>query len=199
MCSSMSDSYAFPGKALIISAPSGAGKTTLISYLRAHFSQLAFSVSACSRSPRPGEQDGKAYYFLSVTEFQRRIDRGDFIEWEEVYPGMFYGTLYDEVRSLWANGKVVLFDIDVKGALTLKQKFGSTALTIFIKPPSLEALRERLSLRATNTPDDVEQRIARAELELQHADRFDCVIINDVLEQAQQQILGIVSNFLASK
>ena len=155
MCSSMSDSYAFPGKALIISAPSGAGKTTLISYLRAHFSQLAFSV--------------------------------------------FYGTLYDEVRSLWANGKVVLFDIDVKGALTLKQKFGSTALTIFIKPPSLEALRERLSLRATNTPDDVEQRIARAELELQHADRFDCVIVNDVLEQAQQQILGIVSNFLASK
>jgi guanylate kinase len=185
------------GQALVFSAPSGSGKTTLINHLRALYPHLRFSVSACSRAPRPGEIDGESYYFLSAAEFKRRVERGDFLEWEEVYEGNYYGTLRSEVQRLWARKEVVLFDVDVKGALNLKRALGDLALTIFIAPPSREALRQRLEARATETPESLAKRLERYDLEMAQKEHFDRVVINDNLERAQEELTTIVGAFLA--
>jgi guanylate kinase len=185
------------GQALIFSAPSGAGKTTLINYLRSLYPNLQFSVSASSRAPRPGEKDGEAYYFLSATEFMRRVERGDFLEWEEVYEGLYYGTLRSEVQRLWARKEVVLFDIDVKGAFNLKRSLGDLALTIFIAPPSREVLRERLLARGTETEESLIKRLERFDWEMSQKEQFDCLIINDDLEKAKKELESYVSHFLS--
>ncbi|MGP1362298.1 MAG: guanylate kinase [Bacteroides sp.] len=185
------------GKALVFSAPSGSGKTTLISHLQTIYPQLRFSVSATSRAPRDGEKDGEAYYFLSAVEFQRRIERGDFIEWEEVYEGNFYGTLRSEVQRLWARKEVVLFDIDVKGAFNLKRVLGDLALTIFIAPPSREVLRARLIARGSETEESLIKRLERYDLEMQEMSQFDRVVVNDNLEKAKRDLEAAVKDFLA--
>lgn len=185
------------GQALVFSAPSGSGKTTLINYLRGLYPQLSFSVSACSRPPRAGETDGVSYYFLSESEFRRRVERGDFLEWEEVYEGNYYGTLRSEVQRLWARREVVLFDVDVKGALNLKKALGDLALTIFIAPPSREALRTRLLARGSETEASLAKRLDRYDWEMLQKEHFDNVVVNDNLEQAQQELKEIVAAFLA--
>ncbi len=185
------------GQALIFSAPSGAGKTTLIRHLCQVFPNLRFSVSACSRDPREGEKDGVNYYFLPESEFRRRIERGDFLEWEEVYAGSFYGTLRSEVQRLWGRQEVVLFDVDVKGALNLKRSLGDLALTIFIAPPSREVLRARLLARGTESPESLEKRLARFDLEMAQQAMFDRVVVNDELARAEQELEAVVGDFLA--
>ena len=176
---------AFRGKAIIFSAPSGSGKTTLVKHLLATNSDLSFSISATTRPQRANETHGKDYYFLSVNEFKTLIDLQAFIEWEEVYPGRFYGTLKSEIEQIWQSRKNVIFDIDVKGGLTLKEYFGERALAIFVKAPSLAELHRRLTYRATDPSDSIEQRIQKAEYETTFADRFDLIIVNDQLEASQ--------------
>ncbi|MBQ9470425.1 MAG: guanylate kinase [Bacteroidales bacterium] len=190
------DSTATNGRLIIFSAPSGAGKTTIMRHLLQHLPQLEFSVSACSRPPRPGEVDGRDYHFMSEPDFRARAERGEFVEWEEVYPGHLYGTLWSELHRIWANGHVVAFDVDVKGGLNLKRKFPSSALAVFIMPPSVEALRQRLLARNTETLEKVEMRVRRAELEMAQAPSFDTIVLNDVLEEAQGQALSLVSEWL---
>ena len=146
------------GKMLIFSAPSGAGKTTILRHLLQHFPQFEFSVSACSRQPREGEVDGRDYHFLSADEFRARFERNEFVEWEEVYPGHFYGTLWSELHRIWNNGNIVAFDVDVKGGINLRSKFDN-ALSVFIMPPSIEVLRQRLINRGTETLEKVEMRV----------------------------------------
>ena len=185
------------GQALVFSAPSGSGKTTLINHLRSLYPNLCFSVSACSRPPRADEKDGISYYFLSASEFKRRIERGDFLEWEEVYAGNYYGTLRSEVQRLWARKEVVLFDVDVKGAMNLKRSLGDLALTIFIAPPSRDALRQRLEARGTETEESLTKRLERYDLEMAQKGHFDRVIINDDLERAKKELEAIVATFLS--
>lgn len=185
------------GAALIFSAPSGCGKTTIINRLRAKNPQLGFSVSATSRTPRAGEENGREYYFLSQQEFHERIAQGDFLEWQEVYSGTLYGTLREEVQRMWRNNMVVLFDIDVKGALNVKRELGDAALTIFIAPPSLDVLRERLENRGTESPESIKKRLARAEEEIGYASRFDITIVNDVLDDAVEEAQRVIQPFLA--
>lgn len=185
------------GAALIFSAPSGCGKTTIINRLREAFPQLGFSVSATSRAPRQGELHGREYYFLTQQQFREAIDKGDFLEWQEVYSGSLYGTLRSDVQRMWRNGQVVLFDIDVKGALNLKRELQGAALTIFIAPPSLRTLRERLERRGTDTPEVIEKRLAKAEEEVAYASRFDCTIVNNILDDAVAQVQRVVTDFLA--
>jgi guanylate kinase len=178
------------GKAVIFSAPSGAGKTTIVRHLLGHPElNLAFSISATTRSPRGTEQDGVDYHFLSIEAFQKRIDSGAFLEWEEVYPGKFYGTLNAELERLWAEGKTVLFDVDVVGGANLRRLLGDTAFAVFIQPPSLEALRERLESRGTDDPERIEERLAKAQWELEQHVHFDQVLINDDLEATQAKAL----------
>lgn len=184
------------GAALIFSAPSGCGKTTIINRLRAKNPQLGFSVSATSRAPRAGEENGREYYFLSQQEFHERIAQGDFLEWQEVYSGTLYGTLREEVQRMWRNNMVVLFDIDVKGALNVKRELGDAALTIFIAPPSLDVLRERLENRGTESPESIKKRLARAEEEIGYASRFDITIVNDVLDEAVDEAQRAIQPFL---
>lgn len=184
------------GAALIFSAPSGCGKTTIINRLRAKNPQLGFSVSATSRTPRAGEENGREYYFLSQQEFHERIAQGDFLEWQEVYSGTLYGTLREEVQRMWRNNMVVLFDIDVKGALNVKRELGDAALTIFIAPPSLDVLRERLENRGTESPESIKKRLARAEEEIGYASRFDITIVNDVLDEAVDEAQRAIQPFL---
>lgn len=185
------------GTALIFSAPSGCGKTTIINRLRVKNPQLGFSVSATSRAPRAGEENGREYYFLSQREFRERIAQGDFLEWQEVYSGTLYGTLREEVQRMWRNNMVVLFDIDVKGALNVKRELGDAALTIFIAPPSLDVLRERLENRGTESPESIKKRLARAEEEIGYASRFDITIVNDVLDVAVEEAQRAIQPFLA--
>lgn len=185
------------GAALIFSAPSGCGKTTIINRLRAKNPQLGFSVSATSRAPRAGEKNGREYYFLSQQEFHERIAQGDFLEWQEVYSGTLYGTLREEVQRMWRNNMVVLFDIDVKGALNVKRELGDAALTIFIAPPSLDVLRERLENRGTESPESIKKRLARAEEEIGYASRFDITIVNDVLDVVVEEAQRAIQPFLA--
>ena len=173
------------GKSIIFSAPSGAGKTSIIKPLMGYYPQLELSVSATCRQPRPGETDGVEYHFITLREFNQRRERGDFIEWEEVFPGIQYGTLRQEVERIWSKGRVALFDIDVKGAMNLKRAFGGNAITIFIEPPSLDTLRQRL-----------ESRLARAEGEMAYAPRYDRQVVNDDLERAVQETVAIVGEFL---
>ncbi len=184
------------GKLIIFSAPSGSGKTTIIKEILKENYPLEFSISACNRNPRNGETHGKDYYFLSTEEFQTRIKNDEFIEWEEVYQGRYYGTLQSEPERIWAKQQHVLFDLDVKGGLNLKQKFGDKALAIFIQPPSVEELRKRLEGRATDNAQEIDRRIAKAQEELSHAPQFDVVITNNDLKKAVTETHLAIKSFL---
>lgn len=184
------------GKLIIFSAPSGSGKSTLINYLCSRVDNLSFSISCTSRAPRGKEVHGREYYFLSADEFRRRIANDEFLEYEEVYADMFYGTLKSEVERLTAAGKNIIFDVDVKGGINIKKYYGDRALSIFIQPPGIEALRARLTGRATDTAEVIEKRIERASYELAQAGYFDTVIVNDDLETAQAEVVDTVKAFL---
>lgn len=185
------------GKLLIFSAPSGAGKTTIVKHLLSKYGdKLAFSISATTRELRGDEIDGKDYYFISKEDFLHKVANQEFIEFEEVYSGTFYGTLRSEVERIWALGKHVIFDIDVIGGLRLKSKFPEEALAIFVNPPSLEILKERLSGRGTDTQEKLNERFAKAELELSYADKFDVVLNNFVLEDAKLEAEELVFDFI---
>jgi len=181
---------------VIVSAPSGAGKTTIVRRLMEAFPGLVFSVSACSRARRPNEIHGKDYYFISMEEFREKIAAGEFLEWEEVYKDHYYGTLKSEVDRITGEGRPVIFDVDVKGGLNIKRIFGSDALSLFIKPPDLETLEERLRARATESEESIRRRLTKAGEEMQSAVEFDNVIINDKLETAVAHAIGIVKKFL---
>jgi guanylate kinase len=187
------------GKLIIFSAPSGAGKTTLVRYVMSQINTLTFSVSACSRNKRDYETDGKDYHFISVTEFIEKIENNEFIEWEEVYPDHFYGTLFSEVDQKRNAGKHVVFDVDVIGGMNLKKIFGDEALAIFIKPPSVEILRERLLKRDTDKKEDIETRVKKATYELGFESEFDISVVNDDLEKAQKETMHAVQAFLDKK
>jgi guanylate kinase len=184
------------GKLIIFSAPSGAGKTTIVKALTEKFPSLEFSVSATCRSPREGEVHGRDYCFLSSEEFEKAIDADKFVEWEEVYAGTKYGTLRSEVERIWGKGNVILFDVDVKGGLRLKSIFGEQALSIFVMPPSVEVLRQRLVGRGTDSPETIEKRVGKAELELSFANQFDKVVVNDDLLRAVCEVENIIIEFL---
>lgn len=184
------------GKLVIFSAPSGAGKTTIVHHLLKVFPDLEFSVSACSREMRTGEEYGKDYYFLSVDEFKEKIEKGEFVEWEEVYTNNFYGTLRAEIERIWKKGKHVIFDVDVIGGLNLKKQFGEKALAIFVMPPSIEHLEKRLRSRETETAESIARRIGKAEQELKTANQFDKIILNDKLENAFEEAEKTVEEFL---
>lgn len=185
------------GKIIIISAPSGCGKSTIINRIMGEGEiDMVFSVSATNRSPRTGEQHGVNYYFLTDDEFRRHIADGDFIEYEEVYPGRFYGTLRSEVEERCRQGHNVVLDIDVKGGTRVKEMLGNKAISIFIEPPSIPALRERLEHRATDAPEVIDQRVGRAEYELTFAPQYDCRVINDDLEQAVSETKSIIKSFI---
>lgn len=185
-------------KLLIFSAPSGSGKSTIINYLMQMGLNLHFSVSATSRPPRGTEQHGVEYFFLTPEEFKAHITKGDFLEYEEVYENRFYGTLKSEVDNQLARGENVVCDVDVLGGQNIKKAYGDRALSIFIQPPGIEALRQRLEKRGTDSPEVIENRIARAEFELSQASHFDIVIVNDDLATAQAEALKIVTEFLQS-
>ena len=184
------------GKALIFSAPSGAGKTTIVRHLLEHFDDLAFSISATTRGKRPLEEHGRDYYFLSVGEFKSRIEREDFVEWEEVYDNLFYGTLKEEVNRIWSEGKVVVFDVDVVGGVNLKKYFGNQALSIFVKPPSIEALKDRLEKRQTETAESLKKRVDKAAREMTYAVDFDQVLENDKLDIALKEAEEVVNEYI---
>jgi guanylate kinase len=183
-------------KLIIVTAPSGAGKTTIVHHLLKTFDTLAFSVSATNRARRAHETDKIDYYFLSSEEFRRRVSEGDFLEYEEVYDGQYYGTLRSECERLWALGKCIVFDVDVKGAMNIKSAYPDDSLAIFIQPPSKEVLFERLKNRKTETPESLKKRIARATEELTFADKFDAIIVNDKLEKAFWEAEKCVQSFL---
>lgn len=183
-------------KLLIFTAPSGAGKTTIVRHLLANYEELAFSVSATTRARRGREEHGKDYYFFSLEEWKERTDAGDFLEYEEVYENQYYGTLRSEVERLWNLGKYVIFDIDVKGAMKLKSSFGKDALTVFVKPPSKEILFERLRQRKTDSKRSIEKRIKRATEELTYEAHCDIVLMNDDLNTALKDAEKIVESFL---
>lgn len=186
-----------PGKVIIFSAPSGAGKSTLVKYLLQQDFNLEFSVSATSRPPRGNEKNGVEYHFLTLELFRQKITNQEFIEYEEVYPGMFYGTLKSEVEKNLAEGKNLIFDVDVVGGINVKRYFGDRALSIFVKPPSVEELHKRLTLRGTDSPEVIEKRINKADWELQFAPKFDVIIVNDNLEAALHETERIIAKFLA--
>jgi len=183
------------GKLVIFSAPSGSGKSTIINYLLGQGLNLRFSISATSRDPRGAEAHGKEYYFLTLTDFKEKIVKGEFLEYEEVYPDKFYGTLKSEVQRIIDIGDNVIFDVDVVGGCNIKKYYGDQALSVFIEPPSVEELRKRLEIRGTDSPEVIEERIRKAEYEMSFASKFDVVVINDDLEKAKKETLEIVSNF----
>lgn len=188
------------GKLIIISAPSGCGKSTIIKALdQRPDMNFAFSVSATNRSPRPGEIDGVHYNFLTTEQFREAVDHNEFIEWEEVYPGRYYGTLRTAVDSMLAQGRNVVLDIDVKGALNVKKLYGDAAITIFIAPPSIAELRRRLENRGTETADVIDTRVARAEFEMSLAPQFDRLIVNDDLDQAVARTADVINQYLIIK
>lgn len=184
------------GKVIIFSAPSGAGKTTVVRHLLKSRNDLAFSVSATTRAPRGQEEDGKDYYFLSLEGFREKVNNAEFVEWEEVYEGLCYGTLKAEVARIWAAGKTVLFDVDVKGGMHLKEIYGHKALDIFIEPPSLAVLENRLRNRGTETEQKIKERVRKAELELKFRDNFSVVIVNNDLETTLEATDLVVKAFL---
>ena len=186
------------GKLIIFSAPSGTGKSTIISWLMKEHKELnlAFSISCTSRAPRGPEQNGVEYFFLTPEEFRTRIEDDEFLEYEEVYTDRFYGTLKSQVEKQLEAGQNVVFDVDVKGGVNIKKFYGDEALSIFIQPPSVNELRHRLEARATDAPDVIDQRIARAEFELTFADKFDKVVVNDILEYAEADALSAIQQFL---
>ena len=191
--------YSDTRKLIVFSAPSGSGKTTIVRHLLEKTNlPLAFSVSATTRPPRGAEKDGEDYYFLSKSQFQSHIDQGDFIEWEEVYPGVYYGTLVSEIERIWKSQKAVLFDIDVEGGLAIKSQFAEQTLTVFVRPPSVDSLRQRLVDRQTNSAEQVEMRVAKAGEELKKAAAFDQILVNNTLEIALADAEQLVANFLNS-
>ncbi len=187
------------GKLIIFSAPSGSGKSTIINKLMSEYGLRGrFSISATSRKPRGSERDGVEYYFLSEEDFRKRIGEGDFLEYEEVYPGCFYGTLRSEVDRTLDRGENVILDIDVQGGLNVKKIYGDRALTLFIQPPSIERLRERLERRGTDAPEVIERRLAKAETELSFAPKYDAIVVNDDLEEACRAAARVVEDFLTA-
>lgn len=185
------------GKAVIFSAPSGSGKTTIVKHLINTIPDLGFSISACTRDKRGREEvNGKDYYFLTPEEFKSKIDKGDFIEWEEVYAGNFYGTLKEEIQRIWDNGKHVIFDVDVKGGLNLKNYFGDKALAIFVKVPSMDDLIHRLRDRGTESEDSLSRRIYKAKFEMTFEDKFDMTLVNKDLVDSYKEAEKMVSYFL---
>jgi len=184
------------GKLVIISAPSGAGKTSIVKHLLESGLNLSFSISATTRPLRGNEIEGVDYFFMTVDDFRKRIDNNEFVEWEEVYKDQFYGTLKSELERIWANGQHVLFEVDVKGGINLKNKFGTKAIAIFIMPPSVEELENRLVKRATDTPEKIRIRLEKAHDELKLANQFDSVIVNHELDRAKKETLKMVTSFL---
>jgi guanylate kinase len=186
------------GKLFIFSAPSGSGKTTIVQHLLQTDTRIGFSISACTREMRESkEANGKDYYFLSVEEFERRIENNEFVEWEEVYPGRYYGTLRSEVQRLWDMGKHVIFDVDVKGGLSLKQQFGDKALSIFVKVPSMQELEKRLIDRNTESAESLKTRLEKMKYESSFEDKFDIILLNDRLDETFAKTHDIVTHFLA--
>jgi len=183
-------------KMIIVSAPSGAGKTTIVKHLLHTFPQLGFSVSATSRKIRDGELDGREYYFVSSDDFRQMIDHGKLLEWQEVYPGSYYGTKVSEVDRIALNGQFPIFDVDVVGGMNIKKMFGEKALAIFIRPPSYEILESRLRLRATDNEESLQKRLNKVKWELTFEKDFDCVIVNDKLEDALKDSELLVKDFL---
>lgn len=185
------------GKLIIFSAPSGSGKTTLVRHiLKKYPEHIQFSISATSRPQRGVEENGKDYYYLSVEDFIQKIENNEFLEWEEVYAGTHYGTLRGEVERIWASGKAVIFDIDVEGGLNLKNQFKDKALAIFVMPPSIKILEERLHFRSTDSKESIARRIGKAEKELKTAELFDVFILNENLDEACNKAEELVSDFL---
>jgi guanylate kinase len=186
------------GKMLIVSAPSGSGKSTIVQWLMKEHPELKlyFSISCTSRAPRGTEQNGVEYFFLTPEEFRTKIQNDEFLEYEEVYQDRFYGTLKAQVERQREAGQNVVFDVDVKGGINIKKYYGDEALSLFIQPPSVEELRRRLVGRATDTPEAIEQRLAKAEYEMTFAPQFDSIVINDNLEEAKEQTLELISSFL---
>lgn len=179
-------------KIYIFSAPSGAGKTTIVRAVKQHFGNMGFSVSATTRPPRKNEQDGVDYHFISAEVFKQKIKEDAFLEWEEVYDGLFYGTLKSEVDRIRAKGQHVLFDVDVQGGINIKKYYKEEAVSFFIQPPGIDVLRQRLRSRGTNSDEDIERRCAKAAYELQFGAQFDHIILNDVLETAIEEVFEII-------
>lgn len=184
-------------KAILFSAPSGSGKTTIIREILKRFDCFEFSISATSRQPREGERDGVDYYFLSPEVFQRRVQAGEFLEWEEVYANVCYGTLKSEIDRIWKNGHVIIFDVDVNGGMNIKKYFGPDALALFVMPPSVEVLEQRLRSRGTESEEAIVKRLARSAAELEKAPLFDVTIVNDVLGDAVDQTQKVINNYLS--
>jgi guanylate kinase len=189
--------YSMKGKTVIVTAPSGAGKTTVVKHLLSiEDLNLEFSVSACTRPVREGEVQGKDYYFMSIDSFKEKIEEDEFVEWEEVYKNCFYGTLKVEINRIWKLNRHILFDVDVRGGISLKQKFGDRAFALFIMPPSLDVLRSRLENRGSDSRTDIENRINKASLEMRYAGRFDKILVNDKLGNTLKQAENLVRHFL---
>jgi guanylate kinase len=184
------------GKLIIFSAPSGAGKTTIVHAMLEHMKELEFSISACSRDMRKGEVDGKDYYFLGLDGFRKRIEENAFLEWEEVYKDHYYGTLHSEVERIWDEGKHVIFDVDVYGGVNIKKQFPEKALAIFVMPPSVEILEDRLRKRSTDPEENIKKRMDKARHEISKAGEFDKIIVNDDLDTAIAEALAAIKEFI---
>ncbi|MFD2520883.1 guanylate kinase [Emticicia soli] len=185
------------GKAIIFCAPSGSGKTTIVKHLLDKYSNLGFSISACTRDKRGrNEENGKDYYFLTIHDFKERIDNEEFVEWQEVYPGAYYGTLKTEIERLWAEGKNVIFDVDVQGGVNLKNYFGDAALAIYVKVPSMEELERRLRGRGTDSEDSISRRLYKMKFEMEFQNRFDVILLNDDIDTSWQKAEELYESFV---
>jgi guanylate kinase len=185
------------GKAIIFCAPSGSGKTTIVKHLLDKYSNLGFSISACTRDKRGrNEENGKDYHFLSIHDFKERIDNEEFIEWEEVYPGAYYGTLKSEIERMWSEGKNVIFDVDVKGGINIKKYFGDAALAIYVKVPSMEELEKRLRGRGTDSEDSISRRLYKMKFEMEFQNRFDVILLNDDIDSSWQKAEELYESFV---
>jgi len=183
-------------KLIVISAPSGAGKTSIVHFLLKQIEVLSFSVSACSRARRKNERDGIDYHFLAVEEFQQKIKKGDFLEWEEVYKNQYYGTLKSELKRIWREGKTIIFDMDVVGGVNIKKQYSSECLSIFIMPPSLAVLEERLQKRGSESADSLQKRVTKAKGEIARSGEFDKVILNDDFVKACREAMEVIQKFI---
>ena len=186
-----------PKKVIILTAPSGAGKTSITKFLLANYPQLAFSVSATTRAPRGAEQDGIDYHFISSVAFEEHIQQNDFLEYEMVYEGLYYGTLKSELDRIWAQGKTPVLDIDVKGAIAIQKQLGDQALSIFILPPSIEVLKERLANRNTESPEKMQMRLDKAEYEISFSDQFNAIVKNEILDTACRETAALIQAFIS--